>query len=112
MATIITGIMQSKVLSNLDSYTHTTQLASMYTVQVHLEENPPSGCTITIAQSGSTSNSTSTATPAATQNHVELRTVLNCAIGDVITVTLASPTAAETAPNVLKAILKITAGQV
>src|SRR5271169_3835615 len=98
MATTITGIMQSKVLSNLDTYNHTALLTSMYVVSVKLEENPPSGCIITIAQSGSTSTSISTSTPAATQNHVELRTILNCVANDVISVTLASSTAADSAP--------------
>lgn len=112
MATTITGIMQEKVLTNLDTYNHTTLTASMYTVQVMLMEVPPSGCTITISQSGSTTNSVSTAVPAATQNHVELRTVLNCAINDNIAVTLASSTASDTGPNAIKALLKITPGLV
>jgi|SRR5665213_1404263 len=112
MATIITGIESTKVLSNLDTYNHTALSASMYTVSVKLSEVPPSGCTITIAQSGSTSNSVSTSVPAATQNHVELRTLLNCAVNDVISVTLASSSAIDQGPNAIKASLKISVGQV
>ena|SRR5665213_2136149 len=112
MATIITGIMQEKILTNLDTYNHTTASASMYTVEVKLSEVPPSGCTITIAQSGSTSNSVSTTAPAATQNHVELRTILNCAIGDVIAVTLASSAPIDQGPNAIRASLKISPGLV
>lgn len=112
MATVITGIMQEKVLTNLDTYNHTTLSPSMYTVQVMLTEVPPSGCTITIAQSGSRTTSVSTSAPAATQSHVELRTVLNCAISDVIAITLASSTAIDTGPNAIKAILRITPGLV
>jgi hypothetical protein len=110
MATTITGIGTVKVLSNLDTYNHTTTLASMYNVQVDLSEQPPTGCSITIQQNGSTK--ATSATPGATQLNMKLGVLLNCAIGDVISVILASSNTAESAPNQIKAILKITPGTI
>jgi hypothetical protein len=110
MATIITGIGQAKVLSNLDTYNHTTMLASMYNVQVDLSEQPPTGCSITIQQNGVTK--AVTPTPSATQLNMKLGVILNCAISDVISVIIASSNTAEAAPNQIKAILKITPGTV
>lgn len=106
MATIITGINQTKVLSNLDTYNHTTLATSMYTVSVKTTELPPSGLTITIQQNGSTKASVSV--PAATQNHTELQVVLNCAVSDVIGVILASSVASDV--NTIRAILNIHQG--
>jgi hypothetical protein len=108
MATTITGIGQVKVLSNLDTYNHTALLNSMYTVQVDLSEQPPTGCSITIQQNGSTK--ATSATPSNTQLNMKLGVVLNCAASDVISVIIASSNTAESAPNQIKAILKITPG--
>lgn len=110
MATTITGITQAKVLSNLDVYNHTTTLASMYTVECNLTETPVSALIIIIKQNGSTM--ASLASPAATQSHMELRTVLNCAIGDVISVTISSALAQDNQINDVRAILKITPGTI
>lgn len=109
MATIITGISQTKVLSNLDTYNHTAMQASMYKVEVQMSENPPSGLTITIQQNGVTKASTST--PASSQAVVDLQVLLNCAPNDLISVILASSNAQEAAPNQIKGILKISVGQ-
>lgn len=109
MATTITGIMQTKVISNLDTYNHTAGLTSMYTVSLKLMEQSPSGCTIVMAQNGSTK--LSVAVPAATQNHVEARIVMNCTAGDLIAVTIASSQASDQTINSIKGILQITPGQ-
>lgn len=110
MATTITGIMQTKILTNLDTYNHTAGLNSMYTVSLRLSEVPPSGITMTIQQNGSTKVSTSA--PAAAQSHVELRTILNCAANDIISVILASSTTSDTGLNALSCLLDITPGTV
>lgn len=108
MATIITGINQAKVLSNLDTYNHTALTTNMYMVKVQTSEVPPSGLTITIAQNGSTKATASV--PAAAQNHTELQIVLNCAINDVIGVTLASSSAIDQGKNAIRALLNIHVG--
>lgn len=109
MATTITGIDQSKVISSLDVYNHTTEIASLYTVSLQLTEQPPSDCTIVIAQNGSTK--LSVAVPAAAQNHMEARVVMNCAASDLIAVTVASSTPSDITINSIKGILRITPGQ-
>jgi len=108
MATIITGIGQSKVLSNLDTYNHTVLSSSMYMVSVQASERPVSGLSIVIQQNGVT-KATSIA-PASTQELVSLQIVLNCAVNDVIAVVLSSSVAEDQKMNRVKALLDIHAG--
>lgn len=108
MAQTITGITQTKVLNQLDTYNHTALATSMYTVDVHATEIPASGLIITIKQNGSTI--VTSAVPAAAQNHSDLRVVLNCAATDIIGVQLSSGVTADTGKNVVKAILNIHQG--
>lgn len=110
MATIITRIDQSKVISNLDTYNHTTLAAGMYTVSIQVSEIPPSGVTLSIKQNSSTIASVSV--PAAAQQLTQLRVVINCAISDVLGVVIASSTAREAGPNQIKGILNIHQGSV
>lgn len=110
MATVITGINKSKVLSNLDTYNHTALVAGPYTVSIRATEHPTSALVLAIQQNGSTK--VTTTTPASDQNHVELRTVLNCAVNDVISVVLASSAAQDIKINHVKAILVISQGLV
>jgi hypothetical protein len=108
MATLITGIAQAKVLSNLDTYNHTTLLTSMYKVVVQATEIPPSGLEIVIQQNGTPM--ATAALPAATQSHVELQVRLNCTAGDVISTILSSASITDTDLNTVRATLAITAG--
>lgn len=108
MATIITGIESSKVLSNLDTYNHTTKAAGMYQVSVSVSEQPPSGMSIVIQQNGS--QKAASAAPAASQGVVMLSVPLNCALGDVISVILSSSVASDKAINQIKGILNIHQG--
>lgn len=110
MATTITNIAQTKVLNQLDTYNHTALLSSMYTVEMDLNEIPPSGITITIQQNSSTKASLSA--PAASQSAMSLRTILNCAANDIISVIIASSTPSDQLGNSFKGILKITPGTV
>lgn len=110
MATNISGIFQTKVLSNLDTYNHTALQTSMYVVEVQMNEIPPSGLQIQIKQNGST-KATSVA-PTAAQQALNLRIILNCAANDVIAVILSSSAASDSGPNAVKGILKITPGSV
>jgi len=138
MSTIITldpNNDRSQSLNQLGSYLYTTKAAGMHTVSCQVNMQPVSGITITIAQSGSASNSVTSATPAAAptivstanagsgapataiqsnigQNNTQLAATYNCAIGDVLTITLASSTAIDTNINDFKATLNIRAGTV
>lgn len=109
MATTITGITKSKILTNLDTYNHTALSTQMYGVSVQLSEIPPSGITITIKQNSSTI--ASTVAPANGQSTVQLQCLMNCTANDVIGVILASSSAVDAQLNDFKAILRITAGQ-
>jgi hypothetical protein len=112
MSQIISGIGQSKTITNLDTYNHTAGLASLYTVSVQLTEIPPSGVSIVIQQNSST-KATSVAA-AAGQNHIELSVLLQCAVSDVISVILSSASAIDEAPNYqgIRGTLIITPGLV
>jgi hypothetical protein len=108
MAQIISNINQSKVLTQLDTYNHTALLASLYTVAIRLWEIPPSGISIVIKQNGSTI--VSSVAPAAAQEEINLRTLLQCAVNDTITVVISSATVSDSLPNSFKAILDIQPG--
>jgi hypothetical protein len=108
MAQIITKIQNTKILTQLDTYNHTTTLASMYTVQCDMSELPPSGLIITIQQNGSTQ--ATSVVPASNQSHTSLRVQLNCALNDVISVILSSAVTSDSNLNVVKGILKIQPG--
>jgi len=110
MATIISGISKSKVLSNLDTYNHTALTAGMYNVSISLSEQPPSGVSILIKQNSTTIASFSS--PAATQGVINLQALLNCAINDVIGVVISSSSASDQTINSIKAILNIHQGSV
>lgn len=110
MATTITGIFQAKVINALDTYNHTTLQAQMYTVSLGLTEQPPSGVIITIQQNGVTKASASA--PAASQAAMSLKTTMNCAQGDLLSVIVASSSASDQNINSIKGILTITPGQV
>lgn len=108
MAQILPGIESSHVISRLDTYNHTAELASMYKVSVVMNEIPPSGLSIIIEQNGSPV--ASSAVPASGQQIVQLQTVLNCAVSDLISVVISSSLAAETGPNIVKGIINIHPG--
>jgi hypothetical protein len=109
VATTITGIASSKVISNLDTYNHTTGNSGPYLVHLAVSERPPSGVIITIQQN-SVTKATTTAAPAAAQQLVELKVLLNCAIGDIISVIVTSVSPSDTGPNVIKGTLAIGQG--
>lgn len=110
MATTITGISKSKVISNLDTYNHTIGTNNMYTIKMDVSELPPSGVSIVIQQNGSTK--LTTVAPASTQQLVSAQITLSCAVNDVISVIVSSSQARESAPNVIKGILNIHVGSV
>jgi len=110
MATTITGIGQTKIVTNLDTYTHTALLASLYAVSLQLQELPPSGCTITIQHNGSTVASTSA--PAAAQSVIDLGALILCAVSDTLSIIVASSNPTDQGKNVLKGVLKISPGPV
>lgn len=110
MSQNISGIGRSKVLNALDTYNHTTLQNGTYVVDCNATVIPASGLSIVIQLNGST-KLTSTA-PTNAQQAVNARIVLNCAVGDVISVILSSGSPSDKGLNVVKAILVITPGLV
>lgn len=111
MAQIISGIGQTKILTNLDTYNHTALSAALYTVSVQVSEIPPSGMTVTIQQNGT--NKAVSVLPAVGQGTIQLQVLLQCAINDVIGVILSSSVALpDGLPNTFKALLNMRIGQV
>jgi hypothetical protein len=108
MATTITRIDQSKVISNLDTYNHTALANSVYNVSIQLTEQPPSGISILLQQNSSTKASFSS--PAAQQGVINLQVAMNCAINDVISIVISSSSASDQNINAIKGILNIHQG--
>lgn len=108
MAQNITGIMQTKILNQLDTYNHTALLTSMYMVSISVSEQPPSGMSILIQQNSATKASFSSPTP--TQGAISLQVVLNCAANDVISVVLSSSSANDKGLNSIRGLLNIHPG--
>jgi hypothetical protein len=113
MATILTNLAQSKVISNLDTYNHTAVLNSMYYVSCILTEQPNSTVSITIEQNGTPV--TSIAAPGngrTKQCSIVCQTVLNCAINDLISIVISSSNPIDQAINSIKGIINIHPGSV
>jgi hypothetical protein len=106
--TIITNLISSKVISNLDTYQYTVGANGMHYVNLAINEIPPSGITISIQQNSNTPLVTSA--PSAAQQVVQLATTLNCVIGDTITIVVASSTPSDQGPQSFKGILTIKQG--
>jgi hypothetical protein len=111
MATDLGNLLSSKVITALDTYTHTAEATDYYKVDVRLFEMPTSSISIQIKQN-STVIATSTA-PTARQRHIELQALISCTTNDVISVVLSSSNAQESATiNQIKAIIDIRRGLV
>lgn len=109
MAILKNGV--TSVLCGLGTYTHTAANNGMYYASARSTVNPTSGLILTLAQTGSTSVSVNSPAPSDSQTNIVLSTWFNCAIGDVITITLASSTAIDNQLNTVKSILDIHYGQ-
>lgn len=101
---------QSTVVCQLDTYNHVADAAGPFMVKVSIDDNPPSGLVIALKQNGSTIVTSVPSDPA--QIHLDVQTVLNCAMNDVIGVTISSAVAATAGPNAFKAIINIHKGNV
>lgn len=110
MAQTIVRIDQSLVTRRLDTYNYTVQIAGMLVVDVQMGESPPSGLVIDI-QKNSVSQ-ISSVTPAASQAILDLRTILNCAVNDVISVVLNSAQNSDKQLNCVKGLINIHQGSV
>jgi hypothetical protein len=108
MSQVISGIMQTKTLTRLDTYNYTAETTSLYTVGIRLTEVPPSGLIITIQQNSSTI--VQSVAPASSQQVINLRTLLNCTSGDIISIILASSNSNDATLNNIKGTLQITPG--
>jgi hypothetical protein len=108
MAQTISNIESTHVIAELDTYNYTVLKAQMYTVELDMSEQPPSGLSINIQQNGS-SKATSTQ-PTTAQSHIPLRIVMNCAVNDVISVVLSSSNSNDQQLNSIKGILNIHEG--
>lgn len=111
MAQTITDITRSNVTCALDTYNYTVPAAQagMMTVDVSMDEIPPSSVSIEIKQNNTTKAVTTVPTPP-NQENVKLRVVLNCAADDIIRVVLSSIVAQDAGLNRIKAIINIHPG--
>jgi hypothetical protein len=101
---------QSTVVVGLGSWLYTIGSTNLHFVSMTCTEVPPSGLTLTIAQTGSTSISVSSPAPASAQQEINLQKVFNCVAGDLITFTLSSSAPIDEQLNTVKTQLIIRAG--
>jgi hypothetical protein len=110
MSTVISGIFQSKVISNLDTYTHTALTAGPYNVSCSMTMRRPSALSIVIKQNGTTIASSSP--PADQQTILSLQAVLVCSVNDVISIIVSSSSDVDQRINTIKGIIDIHTGTV
>jgi len=103
---------QSNVVKGLGSFTHTCTTKNMYVCEVRCHIHPGSQVTITFSQSGSTTASVTSKPVVAGQQVINLRTIFNCAVGDVITKTLTSSASIDNQLNTVLSFTKINAGTI
>lgn len=101
----------SNVICGLGTWTHTIATDGMYATQIRTTNHSPSGISISIAQTGSTSVSITSTPESSVQRHIEMQKVFNCITGDVITITLSSAVPTDQQLNNVKTIARINQGQ-
>lgn len=112
MSITISVMDQAKALNGLNTYVHTAKQNSMYTVECDTSIQPNSGVSVSIVQAGSASVTVSAPAPVPSQINIPLKAILNCQIGDTITITISSSTVSDEQLNAVKTFLKITPGTV
>lgn len=99
---------QSNIAVGLGTYTYTVGAAGPFAVSAKCTENPPSSISIVINQNGSP-KATSVA-PSSAQNHIEVRTNLNCAASDTITIVISSSAPIDNQLNTIKTLMVVRQG--
>lgn len=107
MATTIKGGVSS-TYCGLDTYNHTAATTGIYTIEVRMTENPPSGVSILIKQGSSTV--ATAVTPRSQQTNVTVRAVINATQGDVLSVITSSSSAIDQQLNNLKTEINLRQG--
>lgn len=95
---------KGNVICGLGTFTMTVTTAGIFMMSAVATEVPPSGLSITLAQSGSTSVSVTSTVLSATQNVLALQKLFNCAVSDVLTLTIASSTVSDEQLNTVKTL--------
>lgn len=108
MAQTISGIMQSKVITSLDTYNHTSANGGSYFVSCYVTDIPPSGIVMTIQKNSSTVATATVLSPL--QQVLQLSQNIACVANDVISVVLSSAIPLDATPNTFKGILTIRLG--
>lgn len=103
-------VFQQSLVGGLGSNTIKIAVAGVHTVTTKTTCLTPSGMSVTIAQSGSTTSSVTTPATAESQTHIELNGKFNCAVGDVLTVTTASSAPVDQPPSLIKTTINIRQG--
>jgi hypothetical protein len=101
-------LISQKTCEGLNTYNYTIVTAGHHVVQVMVEARTPSSISVVISQNG-TPNATSIA-PAPTQSVIPLRTILNCLVGDVISIAVTSPSITDTFMNRTRTTINIHQG--
>lgn len=79
---------QSTISGGLNGFTYTVPAVGVYSLKVFCTFPAPCGVIITIAQNGTPIAATPTSLPGIAQIEINLKAVIPCEAGDVITVSL------------------------
>lgn len=105
------NIMQQSVINGLNTDTCAIPQAGMYSITCRTTMVPASGLVITATQTGS-QNTTFTSSPTSPQSgDNQLTGQFNCAVGDIITVTVSSTAAADQPPSLVKTTITLRQGR-
>lgn len=103
-------VTQSSIMNGLNSDSHKILNAGVYSITTRTTMVQPSNLVVTIVQSGSTSK-TITSLPTSQQSaDIEVTGQFNCAVNDLITVSLTSSASADQPPSLIKTLINLRQG--
>jgi len=109
MATTIPYFTHQYNFSNLDTYNYTIQTAGNHVVSAKATDfTNLSGVSVVIKQNGTVL--ATSPTQSTTQNELNISSLVNCSVGDVISFVVTSSTASDAGPNQIKGFFSVTQG--
>jgi hypothetical protein len=102
--------MQQSVMNGLNTDQCAITQAGQYSITCRTTMVPASGLVITATQTGSESVTYTSAATSPVSNDNQLTGKFNCAVGDIISVTVSSSAAADQPPSLVKTTINLRQG--
>jgi hypothetical protein len=100
---------QQTIGSGLQTYTYTTAAEALFTVNAFTTFNPSSGITCVINQNGSPVGPSSSS-GANLPGEINMMARINCQVGDVITIVIASSLSPDPSETSIKTVVSLRQG--